>query len=176
MRHSYFQGETTRSVKQFFVSFWPDFGCPDRTESLLNLVRVVRSHMRPEGRGPLVVHCSAGVGRTGTYVAVDRLLQRIQDHDEIDIFSLVMEMREYRCRMVQTEDQYIYIHDCIKEALLSSMSKRYTPLPQDDENDDGPIYENASVQSPVLDTQMVSLAIDANGSSEPSGNVKNTEL
>jgi len=46
---------------------------------------------------------SAGVGRTGTYVAVDRLLQRIQDHDEIDIFSLVMEMREYRCRMVQTE-------------------------------------------------------------------------
>ncbi|KAF6031430.1 hypothetical protein EB796_010255 [Bugula neritina] len=46
---------------------------------------------------------SAGVGRTGTYIAVDRLLQCIQDHDEIDIFNLVMEIREYRCRMVQTE-------------------------------------------------------------------------
>ena len=46
---------------------------------------------------------SAGVGRTGTYVAVDRLLQHIQDHDDIDIYNLVLEMRNYRCRMVQTE-------------------------------------------------------------------------
>lgn len=52
---------------------------------------------------PIMLYCSAGVGRTGTYIAVDRLLQRIQDHDDIDIYSLVLEMRDYRCRMVQTE-------------------------------------------------------------------------
>ena len=46
---------------------------------------------------------SAGVGRTGTYISVDRLLQHMQDHDDIDIFNLVLELREYRCRMVQTE-------------------------------------------------------------------------
>ncbi|KAF6031433.1 hypothetical protein EB796_010258 [Bugula neritina] len=60
---------------------------------------------------------SAGVGRTGLYIAVDRLLQHLQDHDEIDIFNLVMEMREYRCRMVQTEEQYRYIQDCVKEVI-----------------------------------------------------------
>jgi len=53
---------------------------------------------------------SAGVGRTGLYIAVDRLIQRIQDHDEIDIFNLVMEIREYRCRMIQTEVGYLVYH------------------------------------------------------------------
>lgn len=52
------QGDTVRqNVKQFFVSFWPDFGCPDKEASLLNLARVVRSHMKPESKGPLLIHC-----------------------------------------------------------------------------------------------------------------------
>jgi len=53
---------------------------------------------------------SAGVDRTGTYIAVDRLLHCIQGRDEIDIFNLVMEMREYRCRMVQTEVGHLVYH------------------------------------------------------------------
>ncbi|XP_067950594.1 receptor-type tyrosine-protein phosphatase beta-like [Watersipora subatra] len=126
--------DAKRTVKHFSVSFWPDFGCPEETSSLLNLVRVVRSHLKPEPRGPLVVHCSAGVGRTGTYIAVDRLLQEIQENDEIDIFAMVLEMRDYRCKMVQTEDQYVYIHDCLKAALLSNLSARYKVTPENRES------------------------------------------
>ena len=55
------------------------------------------SHVR------LIYIHSAGVGRTGTFIAVDRLLQHIRDHDEVDVYSVILDMRNYRCNMVQTE-------------------------------------------------------------------------
>jgi len=65
----------------------------------------------------------------------------------IDIYNLVLEMRNYRCRMVQTEDQYIYIHDCIRQALLQGMSARWKPEEQKPEGGE-PIYENAALVEP----------------------------
>ncbi|XP_013387209.1 receptor-type tyrosine-protein phosphatase eta isoform X2 [Lingula anatina] len=114
-------GNNTRTVRHFNFTVWPDFGCPDTTRSLLEFVKVVRTHIKPDIQGPICVHCSAGVGRTGTFIAVDRLLQHIREHNEVDIFGLVLEMRENRCNMVQTEDQYIYIHECIKDAIAQGM-------------------------------------------------------
>ncbi|KAF6030563.1 hypothetical protein EB796_011144 [Bugula neritina] len=110
-------GKTIRTIKHILSTFWPSSGCPSKPQALLEFVLAVRSQMLDGNSSPILVHCSAGVGRTGTYIAVDRLLQCIQDHDEIDIFNLVMEIREYRCRMVQTEEQYRYIHDCVKEVM-----------------------------------------------------------
>ena len=59
---------------------------------------------------PIVVHCSAGVGRSGTMIAIDRILQGIRKYDVVDIFGIVYEMRKERVWMVQTEQQYICIH------------------------------------------------------------------
>ena len=65
--------------------------------------------MSPEQR-PIVAHCSAGVGRSGTMIAIDRILQGIRKFDVVDIFGIVYEMRKERVWMVQTEQQYICIH------------------------------------------------------------------
>ena len=51
----------------------------------------------------IALFCSAGVGRTGTFIAVDFLLQHIREHSEMDVYGLVLRMRENRCNMVQTE-------------------------------------------------------------------------
>ncbi|XP_050392227.1 receptor-type tyrosine-protein phosphatase eta [Patella vulgata] len=127
-------GIKKRTVKQFHFLKWPDFGCPEKTWLLLNFVTAVRAHIPNTPNGPMLVHCSAGVGRTGTFVAVDVLLQKIRDSDEVDIFDLVLEMRENRPLMVQTENQYVYIHDCIRDALMDDT--------EDEESLNENIYEN----------------------------------
>uniref|UniRef100_A0A8D0R6X6 Uncharacterized protein n=1 Tax=Sus scrofa TaxID=9823 RepID=A0A8D0R6X6_PIG len=79
--------------------------------------------------------CSAGVGRTGTFIALDRLLQHIRDHEFVDILGLVSDMRSYRMSMVQTEEQYIFIHQCVQ---LMWMKKKQQFCISD------VIYENVS--------------------------------
>ncbi|XP_052827070.1 tyrosine-protein phosphatase 10D isoform X2 [Octopus bimaculoides] len=110
-------GEHTKEVKQFHFLKWPDFGCPQNTSLLINFVQTVRTHMPYMDAGPTLVHCSAGVGRTGTFIAIDRLLQHIQTYLEVDIFGLILELRKYRPNMVQTEDQYVFIYQCIADHL-----------------------------------------------------------
>ncbi|XP_060599171.1 tyrosine-protein phosphatase 10D-like [Ruditapes philippinarum] len=110
--------EERKMVRHFSYLKWPDMGCPETPELLLEFVKAVKQYSNQEknksSTGPTIVHCSAGVGRTGTFIAVDYLLQHIRDHDEVDIFNLVLDMRNHRLNMVQTEDQYIYIHECLK--------------------------------------------------------------
>ncbi|CAI9729415.1 phosphatidylinositol phosphatase PTPRQ [Octopus vulgaris] len=110
-------GETTKEVKQFHFLKWPDFGCPQNTSLLINFVQTIRTHMPYTDTGPTLVHCSAGVGRTGTFIVIDRLLQHIQCHHEVDIFGLILELRKHRPNMVQTEDQYVFIYQCIADHL-----------------------------------------------------------
>ncbi|XP_060604251.1 receptor-type tyrosine-protein phosphatase S-like isoform X3 [Ruditapes philippinarum] len=110
--------EERKMVRHFSYLKWPDMGCPETPELLLEFVKAVKQYgnqvKNKPSTGPTIVHCSAGVGRTGTFIAVDYLLQHIRDHDEVDIFNLVLDMRNHRLNMVQTEDQYIYIHECLK--------------------------------------------------------------
>ncbi|XP_052244297.1 receptor-type tyrosine-protein phosphatase F-like [Dreissena polymorpha] len=121
----------SRIVKQFWYLKWPDMGCPEDPQMLLDFVKSVREHThRPDRTNPTVVHCSAGVGRTGTFIAVDHLLQYIRNHDTVNIYQLVLDMREHRVNMVQTEDQFIYIYECLK-AFINT-----------DEEDEEPIYQN----------------------------------
>ena len=66
-----------------------------------------------------VVHCSAGVGRTGTYIVVDTQLKRMAKEKNLDVFGNVQHLRNQRLLMVQVEDQYIFIHNVLLEAIHS---------------------------------------------------------
>jgi len=90
-----------REVRQFHFLVWPDHGVPQYATALLTFrKRVNRYH--PEKRGPMVVHCSAGVGRTGTFIAVDVSLKQIEGEGDLDVFNFVRHMRFRRNYMVQT--------------------------------------------------------------------------
>ncbi|NXD44430.1 PTPRO phosphatase, partial [Copsychus sechellarum] len=107
--------DEVQDVMHFNFTAWPDHGVPttNAAESILQFVQMVRQKSA-KAKGPMVIHCSAGVGRTGTFIALDRLLQHIRDHEFVDILGLVSDMRSYRMSMVQTEEQYIFIHQCVQ--------------------------------------------------------------
>ncbi|KAL0270992.1 UNVERIFIED_CONTAM: hypothetical protein PYX00_008241 [Menopon gallinae] len=106
-----------REVKQFQFTAWPDHGVPDHPAPFLQFLRRVRA-MNPTDAGPMVVHCSAGVGRTGCFIVIDSMLERIRHEKTIDIYGHVTCLRAQRNYMVQTEDQYVFIHDALLEAVV----------------------------------------------------------
>ncbi|XP_071942836.1 receptor-type tyrosine-protein phosphatase eta-like [Antedon mediterranea] len=109
-------GAKTRKIKHFHFLDWPDHGVPATGSPLIRFIQMVRLHI-PDDNTPTLVHCSAGVGRTGTFICLDRLLQHIEEHDHVDIMGIVCEMRFHRSFMVQTEQQYIFIHKCLLDIL-----------------------------------------------------------
>ncbi|XP_046394393.1 tyrosine-protein phosphatase 10D isoform X1 [Ischnura elegans] len=111
------RGDQSRMIRHFHFTTWPDFGVPDPPQTLVRFVRAFRERVPPDQR-PIVVHCSAGVGRSGTFIALDRLLQQVKRGDQVvDIFGMVHAMRRERVWMVQTEQQYICIHQCLLAVL-----------------------------------------------------------
>uniref|UniRef100_A0A8D3BDD9 protein-tyrosine-phosphatase n=1 Tax=Scophthalmus maximus TaxID=52904 RepID=A0A8D3BDD9_SCOMX len=128
-----------RLVRQFHYTVWPDHGVPDTTQSLIQFVRTVRDYVnRTPGSGPTVVHCSAGVGRTGTFIVLDRVLQQLDTKDSLDIYSSVFDLRLHRSHMVQTESQYLYLHQCVRDVL------RARKLRSEQEKFVCPVYENVN--------------------------------
>uniref|UniRef100_A0A670ZNM9 protein-tyrosine-phosphatase n=1 Tax=Pseudonaja textilis TaxID=8673 RepID=A0A670ZNM9_PSETE len=106
-----------REIRQFHFTGWPDHGVPYHATGLLGFVRQVKSKSPPNA-GPLVVHCSAGAGRTGCFIVIDIMLDMAEREGVVDIFNCVRELRSRRVNMVQTEEQYVFIHDAILEACL----------------------------------------------------------
>lgn len=90
-------------MRHFHFTTWPDFGVPEPPSTLVKFVRAFRERCTPDNNKPIIVHCSAGVGRSGTFIALDRLLQHIIKYDTVDIFGIVHEMRKERVWMVQNE-------------------------------------------------------------------------
>lgn len=110
-------GNKSRRVKQYHFTSWPDNGVPTYATCLLSFwKRVRREH--PLDKGPLVIHCSAGTGRTGTMVAIDTMLDRIENNEPVDIYHCVSTLRTRRQTMVQSETQYVFIHDAVLETVL----------------------------------------------------------
>uniref|UniRef100_A0A3P8YUU1 Receptor-type tyrosine-protein phosphatase kappa n=1 Tax=Esox lucius TaxID=8010 RepID=A0A3P8YUU1_ESOLU len=106
-----------REVKQFHFTGWPDHGVPYHATGLLSFIRRVKIS-NPPSAGPIVVHCSAGAGRTGCYIVIDIMLDMAEREGVVDIYNCVKALRSRRINMVQTEEQYIFIHDAILEACL----------------------------------------------------------
>ncbi|XP_038143626.1 receptor-type tyrosine-protein phosphatase F-like isoform X20 [Cyprinodon tularosa] len=104
-----------REVRQFQFMAWPDHGVPEYPTPILAFLRRVKA-CNPPDAGPMVVHCSAGVGRTGCFIVIDAMLERMKHEKTVDIYGHVTCMRSQRNYMVQTEDQYIFIHEALLEA------------------------------------------------------------
>nr|XP_039262864.1 receptor-type tyrosine-protein phosphatase beta-like isoform X4 [Styela clava] len=145
-------GANTRRVRQFHYTVWPDHGVPETTETLVKFIRYVRRTIDREAKhtGPTVVHCSAGVGRTGTFIAMDRLLQHMHDNTYVDIYGIVHQMRMHRVFMVQTESQYILIHKMVDDV----NQNLYDEDESNSEDQNGePVYENTKEEAVYENTK-----------------------
>jgi protein tyrosine phosphatase len=119
------EGIEIRRVAQLHCTKWPDFGVPDSAEVLKDLIQEVDIRKQEVDR-PIVVHCSAGIGRTGTFVAIHMSLQKDLQGEEINISKTVRSLREQRLGMIQSEEQYLFVYSVVHEILRDkSTSKQY---------------------------------------------------
>ncbi|XP_055632060.1 phosphatidylinositol phosphatase PTPRQ [Toxorhynchites rutilus septentrionalis] len=117
------RGNLTKAVFHYHFLVWPDHGCPSSPTDLIKFIKIVRSE-RKNLALPVVVHCSAGVGRTGTFIALDVILQRIQQEKKINIYDIVKQLRRQRVKMVQTFEQYAFLYQSCLEYTTGSNRKK----------------------------------------------------
>ncbi|CAG5983433.1 unnamed protein product [Menidia menidia] len=127
-------------ITQFHFTSWPDFGVPFTPIGMLKFLKKVKT-FNPQYAGPIVVHCSAGVGRTGTFIVIDAMLDMMNSERKVDVFGFVTRIRAQRCQMVQTDMQYVFIFQALLEhylygdtelevtSLESHLAKLYAPSP-----------------------------------------------
>ncbi|CAK8689546.1 receptor-type tyrosine-protein phosphatase kappa-like isoform X2 [Clavelina lepadiformis] len=165
------QGESydVREVKQFHFTAWPDHGVPSRPTNLLAYIRKIKAY-EPQGQGPTIVHCSAGSGRTGCFIVIDMMLDMAREEEIVDIHNTVRDLRSRRVNMVQTEEQYVFIHEAVLEALLCGetsvaadmLSQHYDDLiTVDPQTHFAPIqeeFETLNVITPKLSDEECSIA------------------
>ncbi|KAF1540896.1 Receptor-type tyrosine-protein phosphatase V, partial [Eudyptula minor] len=142
--------QAERHVSHLHYTAWPDHGIPESTTSIMTFRELVREHIQstkdagptlPMGCGVrrcltlAVCGLSAGVGRTGTFIALDQLLQQMKQEKVVDAFGVVYALRMNRYLMIQTLSQYIFLHSCILEKILEepllglSRTERSCPIP-----------------------------------------------
>ncbi|CAK9294540.1 unnamed protein product [Gordionus sp. m RMFG-2023] len=106
----------TKIIRHFRFTAWPDHGVPANPTELLGFYHVIQQHQSALS-GPIAIHCSAGVGRTGTYIALEAMIEMAREMGQIDIYGFCKEMRQQRICMLQTPEQYTFLHEALVEAL-----------------------------------------------------------
>ncbi|XP_065347405.1 receptor-type tyrosine-protein phosphatase eta-like isoform X2 [Cloeon dipterum] len=143
-------GVLLKTVIHLHFKEWPDFGCPETTDLLLNYTKNVREAANEHKGGLMLVHCSAGVGRTGTLIALDILLQQIRVSTSFNIFDTILQMRYHRINMVQTEAQYKFIHECVRDAIEEEKKNgQWFAIGNGGANKQDPIYQNLNKEKSV---------------------------
>ncbi|VDK20967.1 unnamed protein product [Taenia asiatica] len=107
-----------REIRHLQFTAWPDHGVPNHPAPLLMFLRRVNAEFVPDV-GPIIVHCSAGVGRTGAYIVLDILLQQMHHENAVNVLAVVTQLRSQRNFVVQTKEQYAFIYEALLEAALS---------------------------------------------------------
>ncbi|KAK7828895.1 hypothetical protein U0070_002125 [Myodes glareolus] len=147
------QTSESHPMRQFHFTSWPDHGVPDTTDLLINFRYLVRDYMKqipPES--PILVHCSAGVGRTGTFIAIDRLIYQIENENTVDVYGIVYDLRMHRPLMVQTEDQYVFLNQCVLDIIRAQKDSKVDL-----------IYQNTTAMTIYENLEPVSMFGKTNG-------------
>ncbi|XP_062973251.1 receptor-type tyrosine-protein phosphatase eta [Elgaria multicarinata webbii] len=119
------ESSESHPVRQFHFTSWPDHGVPETTDLLISFRHLVQEYMKQNPpTSPSLVHCSAGVGRTGTFIAIDRLIHQMEMENSVDVYGVVYDLRMHRSLMVQTEDQYVFLNQCVLDIIKSQKEKK----------------------------------------------------
>ncbi|XP_033856575.1 tyrosine-protein phosphatase non-receptor type 2 isoform X3 [Acipenser ruthenus] len=149
----------TREIYHFHYTTWPDFGVPESPASFLNfLFKVRETGCLSSEHGPAVVHCSAGIGRSGTFSLVDTcilLMDKRKDHSFVNIKKILLDMRKYRMGLIQTPDQLRFSYMAVTEGAKyimgdSSVQKQWKELSKEDQE---PVSYSAPSQPPKHTTE-----------------------
>ncbi|XP_048217272.1 receptor-type tyrosine-protein phosphatase eta [Perognathus longimembris pacificus] len=147
------QTSETHLLRQFHFTSWPDHGVPDTTDLLINFRYLVRDYMKQSSpESPILVHCSAGVGRTGTFMAIDRLIYQIENENTVDVYGIVYDLRMHRPLMVQTEDQYVFLNQCVLDIIRAQKDSKVDL-----------IYQNTTAMTIYENLEPVSMFGKSNG-------------
>lgn len=104
-----------RDVMQYHYLVWKDFMAPEYPVGILRFIKRFNEIYSPD-KGPILVHCSAGVGRTGTLVALDSLLQELREEEQVSIFTTICDLRHQRNYLVQSQ-----VRTTLNDVLLHSV-------------------------------------------------------
>ncbi|XP_071481357.1 receptor-type tyrosine-protein phosphatase epsilon-like [Diadema antillarum] len=160
------QGSESRDIHHYQYTAWPDKGVPKHTSSLLRFIRQVRANHGGDS-SPLLVHCSAGVGRTGVVLAILTVAENAKRTQKVDIFNIVASMRKRRPFMVQTKEQYIFLYSAVLEYMLweeteipvehfsARLASLKNPSPDDGTSKLGKEFENLCLLSPPPPEKMM---------------------
>ncbi|XP_033177215.1 tyrosine-protein phosphatase 10D isoform X2 [Bombus impatiens] len=140
-----------RNITHLHFKQWPDHDVPEDFEPIIHFCQIVHRNVTGN-KGYIVIHCSAGIGRTGTLIAIDIILQHLRDNKKLDVFGTVYRLRRDRINMVQKESQYAYIYNCTKQVLKNPYClKNYKPPPMN------PVYENTSRKIRIVPSSNINL-------------------
>ncbi|TGZ50105.1 Tyrosine-protein phosphatase non-receptor type 9 [Temnothorax longispinosus] len=144
--------DETREVCHMRYTVWPDYGVPQSAKALLQFLSLVRQQQskllasrgdtwagHPRGP-PIIVHCSAGIGRTGTFCTLDICISRLEDTGTVDIRGTVEKIRAQRAYSIQMPDQYVFCHSALAEyalskGMLSAQHLSMLPPPIEEDSD-----------------------------------------
>ncbi|XP_072024594.1 uncharacterized protein [Amphiura filiformis] len=115
------EGEGTRNVVQLHYVNWPDKDVPKHCTPVLQFLKEVNEHYQDK-KAPLLIHCSAGAGRTGALIGIHAMMEMAEHRGQVDIYNFVFSMRNNRANIVQTSEQYAYVHDAMLEHLFCKNS------------------------------------------------------
>ncbi|XP_024620383.1 tyrosine-protein phosphatase non-receptor type 5 [Neophocaena asiaeorientalis asiaeorientalis] len=120
-------GTEERGLKHYWFTSWPDQKTPDRAPPLLHLVQEVEEAAQQEGPrcAPIVVHCSAGIGRTGCFIATSICCRQLRHQGVVDILKTTCQLRQDRGGMIQTCEQYQFVHHVM--SLYEKQLSRQSP-------------------------------------------------
>ncbi|XP_041445559.1 receptor-type tyrosine-protein phosphatase eta isoform X4 [Xenopus laevis] len=135
------QENQSKCVRHFHFTAWPDHGVPKTTDVLIGFRNLLWDYVKQcPPNSPVLVHCSAGVGRTGTLIALDRIMKQIESEDVVDVFGTVHSLRMHRVLMVQTEKQYIFLNQCALDSIKAQKANKPDLIYQNVST----VYENCS--------------------------------